>query len=184
MARKEINFKRLEEVFEFGSPNTTTPRYISYDGSYKNIALKSEVTALASTVSTLGGKVDDKANVNVYATAAARTADTTAASGTLGYEIAGETWAIFDEANGWSNIVFSAALAGLAKVVDITHAGLAAAKEAGSLVAGYIYRITDYPLGESDPKGEVLILATAANTLATNAWVLPTVAYADPAAEE
>lgn len=74
-------------------------------------------------------------------------------------------------------------LTGLAKVVALTHAELAAAKAAGELVAGYIYNITDYPLGGSDPTGDVLILATAADTLATNAWVMPTVTYADPSSE-
>ena len=72
---------------------------------------------------------------------------------------------------------------GLCKIVDITHADLAAAKTAGTLMAGYLYRITDYSLGESDPKGDVLLLATGASTVNTNAWVLPTVAYADPSAE-
>ena len=72
---------------------------------------------------------------------------------------------------------------GLCKIVDITHADLAAAKTAGTLVAGYVYRITDYPLGESDPTGDVLLLATGASTVNTNVWVLPTVAYADPSAE-
>lgn len=73
--------------------------------------------------------------------------------------------------------------AGLCKIVDITHADLAAAKTAGTLVAGYLYRITDYPLAESDPQGDVLLLATGASTVNTNVWVLPTVAYTDPSAE-
>lgn len=79
--------------------------------------------------------------------------------------------------------ITASALAGFCKVVDVTHAELAAAKTAGTLVAGYVYRITDYPLGESDPQGDVLVLATGASTLNTNVWVLPTVAYADPRAE-
>lgn len=79
--------------------------------------------------------------------------------------------------------ITASALAGFCKIVDTTHAALAAAKTAGELVAGYLYRITDYPLGGSDPTGDVLLLATGASTVNTNVWVLPTVAYADPSSE-
>ena len=146
MAREEINFKRLQEVYVFGSPNVSKPRYISYDGSYKQLALESEITALNTAVS-------GKANTSDVNTALNTKADKTA-------------------------------LNGLVKIVDVTHAEIAAAKTAGTLVPGYVYRITDYPLGGSDPTGDVLILATAADTLNTNVWVLPTVAYADPTPAE
>lgn len=154
----EINFIRPQEVYDT-SASTSQLRYKGFDGKFHAAVSTADIADNLTTNS--ANKALSAKQGKVLDEAKIEAADLKT--------ILGNT------ATGSGNIT---------AIVSTTHAALAAAKTAGSLLPGTLYLVTDYPLGESDPTGDVLVLATANNALNTNVWVMPAVAYADPTPAE